>query len=163
MSSIAGNFSNVKVTNVLSAKEIWADGVYDSDGKKNIMLEIKECVGKMKDMKSMEKKLKELLAKMESGDFNVESVKGEKGDIGPPGRDGKDGVPGPVGPRGKDGVPGVRGPAGKNAESANCECKCGDMKLKLSDLVDVDTDNIEEGSVLSYDVDTKTFFFGLVE
>jgi hypothetical protein len=143
MSSKGGNqtFGSIRVTNNLSAGEIWTDGLYDRTGKVNVISEIKEYVKKIKNLKDIETRMQTVLEKIESGDFEskvvsekstvVESVGepipgppgpkgsvGPKGDAGIRGKDGKDGKdgekgePGLKGNKGDAGEDGMRGPRG---------------------------------------------------
>jgi len=147
--------SSLTVTNTLSAKEVWAGGIYDKDGKKDLLREIKEC---MRISKANQLKIQELMEKIGSED--TIGSKGERGETGPQGLQGPPGPPGPSGPQGKQGQPGLKGNKGEQGHPGPPV----DVKsIKLTDLDDVDTDDIEDGSVLVYDADTKSFIFGTIE
>lgn len=125
MSSKGGNqtFGSVKVTNNLSAGEIWTGGLYDKSGKVNIIAEIKGYVNKIKSIKEMETKMQAMMEKLESGNFEVQARATEPtvsepvvGPPGPPGPKGSVGPKGEQGIRGRDGKDGEKGEKGDQGE-----------------------------------------------
>lgn len=66
------------------------------------------------------------------------------------------GPPGPPGPPGPQGLQGPKGPQGPQGPQ-------GPLKLKLSDLIDVDLNGLDEGAVLEWSTQQNKWVVALTE